>query len=327
MRFQKLEVLEKHFKEAYPKHLSLIYGVACAEESERKKILSSLAQRLAKQCDLKKCTFLTEALEHLNSSSFFSEKIAAVLDGIDSLGKEELDLLMRYVKFPNPKGHLILGAANPKAFSELYRIGKKEMVVLDLSKEKPWEEKERLQNWVKNTLARARKKIDADALEHFLHRLPSDRLLLEQELEKLICYLGEKENVSRSDIETICCFSEEINFFKLARDLVWEQKNLPPPLTDIGSLLLLIGSLRSQYELGLKMSALLRKKASREEIHLAFPKLWPKALEQMMQITAQKGGIYFKKGMQALYDLEFGLKTSQGKPETLFARFCMKNLS
>ncbi|NGX48263.1 MAG: hypothetical protein K1000chlam3_01654, partial [Chlamydiae bacterium] len=31
---------------------------------------------------------------------------------------------------------------------------------------------------------------------------------------------------------------------------------------------------------------------------------------------------YFRKALLALYDLELGLKTSLGKPEILFTRFC-----
>ena len=122
MKFQKLESFEKHFKEAYPKHLSAIYAVICGQESERKKILASLTHLLEKECDLKRCHLVKEALEQLNSGSLFSGKVAAVVD----MGEDaEIELLSKYIAAPNPKGHLILGAGASKNITPLYAAGKK----------------------------------------------------------------------------------------------------------------------------------------------------------------------------------------------------------
>lgn len=322
MKFQKLEVLEKHFKEAFPKHLCAIYVIIAPQESERKKILASLAQKLEEQCDLKKCSLLTDAIEHLNAASLFAGKMAAVFDGVDLLVKGELDLLSHYIKAPNPQGHFILGAASAKCIDALYKMGKKEMVVLDLSKEKPWEEKQRLQRWVVQTLAANSRRISPDAVEALFERLPNDRLILQQELDKLLCYVGDRPEITRSDIEAICSISSELNFFQLARELIWNEVKTLPTISDVGILLPLIGQLRNQLEMGLKMVALCKRGISKDEISKAFPRLWPKALQQVYEGAQRKGESYFRKGLLALYDFEFGLKTSLGKPEILFTLFC-----
>ena len=322
MKFQKLEALEKHFKEAFPQHLSSIYAVICPGESERKKILTSITQMLERECDLKKCSLLKDAIEHLSGASLFSGKVAAVFDGVDLLVKGELELLSKYVQSPNSGGHLLLGVANAKCFTALYKVGKKEIVVLDLSKEKPWEEKQRLQKWVVQILGRRKKKITPDANEAFFERLPNDRLLMQQELDKLLCYIGDRVEITRADIEMICCVSDEMNFFQLARDLVWGEKCSSPTITDLSILLPLVGQLRYQLEMGLKMAALMKRGANRDEISEAFPRLWPKALEEALNGVNKKGESYFRKALLALYDLELGLKTSLGKPEILFTRFC-----
>lgn len=324
MRFQKLEVLETHVKEAFQRHLSPIYGVICPSEGERKKILKDLSQKLSIPSDTQKFALFKEAIQHLSSASLFSEKVCAIFDGVEFLSKKELELLIQYVKSPNSKGHLILGAGDPKVFNEIYKIGKKEMVILDLSKEKPWEKKERLRGFVLQKLGADRVKIAPDALELFIEGTLGDRLLMEQEIDKLLCYLGSRKQITKTDLEMISCFSEELNIFQWARDLVWEGKAALSIPGDLSILLPLIGQLRHQLEMGLKMSALLQKETSDQEIAKAFPKLWPKALQQVMQGAKEKGGSYFQKGLCALYDLEFGLKTSLCKPEILLAQFMAK---
>lgn len=324
MKFQKLEPFEKHFKEAFPQHLSAVYAVVCAHDNERKKVIEGLMQQLEKETDLKRCHQVKDALAHLNGGSLFSGKVGAVFDGVDQILDSELELLTQYIAAPNPQGHLILGASSGKNITALYNKGKKEIVVLDLSAEKPWEEKQRLQKWLVQLVHSQKKQIAADAVEAIFERLPCDRLLLSQEMEKLICYVGEKTAITKGDVETICSTSVEHNFFQIAQQLVWGGLKTPPDFNDISTLLPLIGLLRNQLEMGLKMAVLIKKGATQEEVGAAFPRLWPKALQQCFDGAKQKGIDVFKSGLRHLFDLEFGLKTSLGKPEILFTIFASK---
>ncbi|NGX38333.1 MAG: hypothetical protein K1000chlam2_01506 [Chlamydiae bacterium] len=327
MKFQKLEVFEKHFKEAYPQHLSSAFVVVCSRESERKKILASVIHMLEEMTDFKRCFLIKDALEHLNAGSLFSGKMGAIFDGVEGLLKAEVELLAHYLKAPNPEGHLVLGAANAKAVNDLYKKAKKEMVVLDLSGEKPWEEKQRLSKWVVQTLHAKQKKVSPEAVDALLGRLPGDRLLLQQELDKLTCYVGERSEVTKGDVEAICSASDEQNLFQIAQGLVWGQQQSVAQVKDISQLLPLVSQVRNQLEMGLKMTALLKVGSSSEEIAKAFPRLWPKALQQCLEGARKKGSDFFKRGLLSLFDLEFGLKTNLGRPDVLFAIFSAKILS
>lgn len=323
MKFQKLDLLEKNFQ---PSQLSPIYVVICPQEGERKKILEGLFEKLQSMCDAKKCLTIQDAIAHLQNGSLFSGKVASYFDGLDQLIKGEMELLSEYVRSPNPSGHLLLGSANAKSTTELYKIGKKEMVILDLSKEKPWEEKDRLTRWVALTFTKAKKQISPDAVATLLERLPSDRLLLQQEIDKLLCLCADRAEVTRKDVETISSVSLEMNLFHLARELVWGQRKTIPNLTEVSFLIPLVSQLRSQMEIGLRMGALLKKRASQEEIAGSFPRLFPKALIEAQEGTLRKGESFFRKGLLDLFELEFGLKTSLARPEVLFTRFCASSL-
>ncbi|MBS0629963.1 MAG: hypothetical protein JSS30_07075 [Verrucomicrobia bacterium] len=322
MKFQKLEAFEKHIKEAFPHHLSAVYVVVCSQESERKKILSSITQLLEKEADLKRCHQVKDALGHINGGSLFSGKSAAVLDSVELFLESEIQLLSRYVSSPNPQGQLILGSATGKVITSLYEKGKKEMVILDLTQEKPWEEKQRLQKWLVQTIHAQKKQIAPDAVEALFERLPSDRLYLSQEIEKLICYIGERSGITRADIDAICSSSIDYNFFQIAQQMVWGGLKSVPELNDVSTLLPLIGLLRNQLEMGLKMAVLTKKGATQEEISSAFPRLWPKALQQCVDGARHLGIGYFQRGLIHLFEFELGLKTSAGKPEVLFTILC-----
>lgn len=300
--------------------------VICPQDGERKKILEGLFEKLQRICDAKKSLTIQDAIAHLQGGSLFSGKVASYFDGLDQLVKGEMELLSQYVRSPNQDGHLLLGSTNLKSTTDLYKIGKKEMVILDLSKEKPWEEKDRHTKWVAVTFTKAKKRIGPQAVATLLQRLPSDRLLLQQEIDKLLCFCADKEEITQKDVEAISSISLEMNLFHLARELVWGQGKVIPNLSDISFLIPLVSQLRSQMEIGLKMGALLRRKASQEEISKSFPRLFPKALIEAQEGSLRKGEAYFRNGLLDLFELELGLKTSLARPEVLFTRFCAKSL-
>lgn len=319
MKFQKLSAFEKHFKEAYPKHLSPIYVVVCPQESERKKILSTLASLLLPHADFKRCSQIQEAIEHLNSGSLFSTQMAAEFNGIDQLLKGEMELLGRYIGAPNRGACLVLSSSRMKEVSSLYLKGKQEMVILDLSSEKPWEEKERLRSWIAQVVASEKKRIAPEAIEEMLVRLGSDRILLEQELNKLFCFVKSRQEITLSDVRLLCSEGGEEAAYPLARALVWEGKGFRSEGVEVAFCLQLVGAIRSQLEIGLKMSALLKK--GEGEIATAFPRLFPKQLTQCIEGTKRRKEPFFKKALVALFELELGLKSSKGRADILLSQF------
>ena len=324
MKFQKTLPFEKHFKDSLPHHLSPIYIVVCPMEGERKKLLSSLVSIIERDADFKRASTARAAIEHLRASSLFSGKMGALFDGVDQLLKGEMEPLLRYVSSPSPSSILILGASSSKNVSDLYKIGKKEMVILDLSLEKPWEAKERITRYIIQLVRSQKKEILPSAIESMFEMIPLDRLLMQQEVEKLITFIGEKKEIDREDVKAICSISLEENPFQLAQTIAFGTLDKVPKLEEISILLPLVSSLRSQLEMGLKMTALLAKGASKEEMGLAFPKLWPKALESCLDGARKRGSPFFKKALLALFDFELGLKSSKAKPATLFTLFCAR---
>lgn len=169
MKFQQLSAFEKHLEKAAPDHLSRVYLVAAPCSFERKRISETISAAIRHK-EKKTCVLSFDAasgwaaaIEELRTICSLSGPgfRIVVLNEADKLKKSALDVLSAYVSKPSSHVYLILSAASAKPFAELYERGKKELVVCDLSAEKPWERKERLKAQLVKMAALEKK--DADA--------------------------------------------------------------------------------------------------------------------------------------------------------------------
>jgi len=322
MKFEKLETFERNVKDSFPNHLSPIYLIVSPQEGERKKILGSLTTLWEKECDLQRSPNLLSALFHVRSGSLFSQKMAAVFETNEILTKDEIKALIEYAKQPSPVGYLLLALSSAKQAKELYQKGKQEVVFLDLSSEKPWEEESRRKKWIVQKVIASKKKISPQAVELLAASFPANRLLLDQELNKLLCYLGERETIEQNDVIALCSPISEQNLFHMARDLVWRRFSKVPSRCELSLLLPLVGQLRYQLELGLKMISSIQRGEGQEQMAKRFAMLRPKALAEYAQVVRARKQAFFKEGLKRLFALEYGIKTSRSKPEVLFTQFC-----
>lgn len=319
MKFQKLEPFEKNVRDSFPEHLSSVYLIASPKESERKKILFSLEALLSKGADVKRCERIEEALSHLNHTSLLSSRTIALFDGLEELSKAELESLCSYLTSPSPSSVLLLASSGAKNANALYKKGKKELVYLDLLSEKPWDEKARLEKWVLQMVRKEKLSIAPDALRTLFERIPPDRLLLEQELEKLFCFC--EREIGRADVEMLCAPLIEPKPYQVAQEIAFGSGAGGYEVGDVSSGLALASLLRSQFEMGLKMASMVQRGVGREEIQASFPRVWPKAFDACMRRVQEKGAPYFKRGLLALFSFELGLKSAAAKPSVLFTRF------
>lgn len=320
MKFQKYDAFENHFTQSFPEHLSAVYLIIQADEQERKQIFHTLVHKLKQVSDFQKFYSLEEALVHLSNGSLFFNKVSALYDGVEELTDKEQERLLAYLQHPNPVGHLILGAKNSKNVAELYQKGKKELVLLDLSQEKPWDQLDRFKKWVVQLVIGEKKQITPDAVEALFERIPPDRALLQNEMEKLLSYIGERKQITRKDVEALCSPSQELNLFKTSEQLIWGGLEEMPDCEPLS----ILGLMRYQLEMGLKMACLLKRGESETSIGARFPKVRPKQLQNYLLKAHTRGIDYFKRGLLSLFDLEWKLKSSQGDSQQQLTLFYAK---
>ncbi len=262
---------------------------------------------------------LDDLLQELNTPSLFGGRSVVFFDEIQSL--KPLTPLIHYISSPTANATLILGATSMKPLADLYQKGKKEMVVLDLSEEKPWDKERRLQDFL---IANARlqgKNISSDVASFLTEKIGPDMAALSQELDKLICFTNERPSISLSDAKTLTSSLAQVNSWQLAEKVIWHKQvhSIHDKLSDLSFSLLFVGQLRYHLQLGYKISSLLTQKKPVSDIAKLFPQI--RSLDKYLPIAKERQASYFHQGLLSLYQMELSLKSTQLDPSALFDQF------
>jgi hypothetical protein len=86
----------------------------------------------------------------------------------------------------------------------------------------------------------------------------------------------------------------------------------------------IIPSLRSQLEMGLKISELLAADTPRGEWAAFLPRAWPKMLEKRSAQAMKLGRSFFKNGLDLLFQIELLSRTGAGREGALLDLFRMR---
>lgn len=332
MKYQNWVSFEKHLNEAAPHHLSLVYLAVTSCSYERKKIFHEIVkaiQKKDKETSIESYdtaeTSIDTVIDQLNSLPLFSGFRVVTLDGIDKLKKEGLESLATYSQRPSPFCFLILGASTAKNLTALYQKGKKEVIALDLSDEKPWDRKSRLERHLFLVAQKEGKSLNPDAAAYLLDHIGLNLANLEQEMLKLLCFVGERQKIGLDDVRKICPTEKSSNSWQLAESVIWETSLVKTePLIDLSWLLAFIGQLRYQLQTGCQIASYLEQKMTPDEIGRLFPQMRGGLLDKRIASIKKLKTSYFRSSLHLLFDIELTAKNSSLSPALLLDLFLAK---
>jgi DNA polymerase-3 subunit delta len=304
MRYQNVKAFQKHLGSAAPHHLCRVYLIAVPDDFERRCLLDELVSLLLvpDQPLLRLSAVdstLSEIFTAIDSPSLFAPEPIALVDEMEKLSKKNgqgfLDLLAR----PQLTGYLILGS---RGKTVLYQAVEKCGAILDLCEEKPWEKEKRLAEQLFERARQAGKRLAPNVPQLLFDRVDKDSALLAQEIDKLICFTGDRSTIEQADVLQISAASRTHTLWQTAEEIVWEGGDLQ--VIDSSSLYGLLPAFRSQFQLGLKISSLLESQIPISEMSARLPKIWPKVLDKRTSQAARLGSSYFRKGLDLLFRIE-----------------------
>ncbi len=346
MKYHNLRSFQKHLASAAPEHLCRCYLIAIPDDYERAKAIGAIRSYLssseATEC-LAKCeekpNLQSQALrpgcslaaqpivfngaegsvraiaDALLSPTLFGGEPVVLVDEAEKMDKKELQAFSDLVGNMRLYGYLLCGQRSKTILNASFEKGG---VVLDLTEEKPWDKEKRLAEQLFERAANGGKRLAADAAPLLFERLGFDAALLDAELDKLICYAGDRPTIERSDIFRISPHSRTQTLWMAAEEIVWEGGS---PSLDAGSFHGLIPTLRSQLTLGMKIASLAASQTPREEWSAHLPKIWPKTLEKRSAQAIKLGVSYFQKGLDLLFEIELLSRTGQTNEAALLDLF------
>jgi DNA polymerase-3 subunit delta len=328
MKYTTIKALEKHLAESAPLPIYLILG---KEAFERKQAVDLLISKLLKKEDNPElsCKILDgdrldieELMQELNTFGFFAKFRIVLIQNADKLSKPITEELESYFANPNPTICLILSAITINHATNFYKKGEKVGISLEFLEEKPWEKEKTMKDWV-NTLALAEgKTIDQQAVQVLLKQIGTDQALIQQEMEKLFCYVGDKQQISLQDISAVCTHVNVETAWQLGeaifkRDAPNALRISKALLSDGVAVFALIRQIRSQLQTEYQISTLLAQGTNTDQISRKFPYMRGQILERHLQMAQQYGTARFKKAMLKIDEIELLAKNSSTDPEVL----------
>jgi len=319
MRYQSLKAFEKHLADSSPRHLCKCYLIQVADSGERAKVMSLLLRYcLAPEGQLLRMegdeANLPQLFDALQSRSLFGGETVVVLDLCDKLGKKEAEGLGEFLEKGSLAGSLMLGASGKTVLAKaVEKLG----VILDLSEEKPWDRDKRIGEGLQARAQSAGKRLGVGVVPLLFERLGNEVVLLDSEIDKLICYTGERLMIECADVLQISSASKMYSLWQMAEDLVWGEGTMVESEAFHG----LIPSVRAQLQLGLKLATFLAEGTAIQCGAPHFPKMWPKLLEKRKEQAAQKGMVFFQRGLDLLFKVELLSRTGSSQVEALFDLF------
>ncbi len=252
-------------------------------------------------------------MDELESGSLFSTQRAVLLRGAERLPTAIAQELARYCERPNLNVTLVMTAAT-RPHATLYKAVE---VTVDIAAPKPWEEERAIAEWLAGEARQRGKQLTA--APQLVATVGSDKLLLIQELEKLITFVGDAPAIDGAAVTALAVGMPTAAVWSLGQAIlagdacravrVWRDlaaQRVAP--------LAVVATLRSQINKGLTLASMAARGATRQEMGKALPQLRDKALYRSLQEAQGYGVARLREALLHLSALELQLK-NQKLPE------------
>ncbi|MCB1111495.1 MAG: DNA polymerase III subunit delta [Chlamydiia bacterium] len=338
MKYSNLRAFEKHLEGAAQHHFSPVYLIACSDSYQREEAVDILNKRLLcniSDRSLALKTFSADSVsfaslfDELDTMGFLVEKRIVLVNQADKAGKQVADGLLNYIERPNKGTYLVLVCNSIKKNTKLYKSAEKAGVILDIPEEKPWQKEKTMVSWIIEHVGKEGKRIDPHAAQHLIHQLGTDQALLNNEILKLVCYVGDRPMINMDDV---CAVSTSINIedgWKLGeavfkRDVKGALRISKALIDDGVALLVLLRQLRSQFQTDFEVCCILKNGGNANDVAKEFPYMKGFILERHVTMARHYGMESFKKGILAIDDTELQAKNSVMDDSFLAERLIVK---
>jgi len=338
VKYTNLRAFEKHLESSAPNLFSHVYLISAKEAFDRKTAADRTHFHLLKgiknsEMCLKhmdgESLSLDELFGELSSISFFAERLVVIVQNADKLKKNITVALEGYMAKPNSSTYLILVTPGLTSTTNFYKKIEKEGIILDVAQEKPWEKEKNLTEWVASFISATGKTIAPNMCQLLVKQIGTDQTLLQNEIEKILCYIGERPSITAQDISAICTSVNIETVWQLGEAIF--QRDAPQALKigktlirDGTPLLALLKQVRSQFQTEYQICCILAGGGTSRDVSAQFPYMKGFILEKHVQAAQAYGLKRFKIGLLSLDETEVKAKNSGADPELLAELLLLK---
>jgi len=311
MRYSNLQAFEKHLSSAAPLHLASLYLLIIEDRFQRK----AIAQRLSKVLQSSQSETLTFDEENvdfhavvgeLKSLSLFARRKIIWLDLGEKNSTAFLKSLLSALTQLPPDVYFIISLASLAQNTSFFKQAEKSGVILEISDEKKsWEKEKNALEWVQGYVAQNGKRISADVCQYFVKHVGSTPGLLQNELDKLFCYVNDRSQLTLQDVQEICVATSSESAWQLGDALfqrdAYNAIRITKALLDSGTAFFaLLRQIRHQVQTMACISSIITQKKNTEEITRLFPYMKGGLLDRNIRTAQSCGFGYLEKALSAI---------------------------
>lgn len=197
-----MQVIKEHIKKKQYKPVYLLYGT---EDYLKRLYKEKLKDAMLDGSDSMNYTYfegkgidLNQVMEISETLPFFFERRLVIIENSDLF--KSANNFGDYVKRMPETTHIVFVEKEIDKRNKLYKIVKEKGTISEMN----GMNEKNLILWMVSILNHNNKKATQNTLLYLLNKVGADMDLLVQELEKLICYVGEKEVIETYDMDAIC---------------------------------------------------------------------------------------------------------------------------
>ncbi len=269
--------------------------------------------------------------DQLLTKSLFSPQRLFWIKHADKIKKDLVEEISQYLSKPVVGHYILMTASSIPKTSLLYKKIEKEGIILDLPELKPWENEKRLVEWVGHYISSKRKVISFPVSQALVRSVGQQQTLLTSELDKLLCYIGDRNEITLQDVHIICSHFECETIWKLgeaifslhaanALNILSQLMREDPPFLPF------LRQIRAQFQTELQICSLLASGHTGAQVSEQFPYMKGQILEKHIQMARHYGMDRFLNGLLAIDAIEMESKTSS-HDEKLLAELLILQLT
>lgn len=338
MKYTNLQAFEKHLADAGPNHFAEIYLITAKDPFERKQATDLLTTKLLaknpspelalKTFDASKCE-VGDILQELSSLSFFADQRVIVVQYGHKLNANSLKSLVSYLQHPAKAIQLVIAAETMTKTTKFYKTWEKVGVILELVEEKAWAKEKTLTAQIMAKLQKQGKSIDPQACQLLLQQIGPQAGLIHQEIEKLLCYIDDRDQIKVQDVAKLCGSVNVEDGWKLG-DAIFNgdagrSLQISKGILDSGvSLIGLLRQVRQQLQTKFQICSILASGGHPGDVSTLFPYMRGRILDNNIQQARRYGMARFRRSILALDATELASKSSATSHDTLLERLLVK---
>jgi DNA polymerase-3 subunit delta len=266
---------------------------------------------------------IRDILAHASAFPMMADRRVVLVRDVDRLGEKALELLAHYLDRPSPTTVLLLAGTKPDLRRKAFAAVRKKGMAFAFDELRDYQ----LPDWIVHRVGKRGGTIDAETAKLLAAYVGSSLRDIDNELDKLFLYIGERTVITQNDVAAVVGFSREYSVFELQnaigrRDARRSVEILERMLEANEPVPLILSSLTNYFAKLWLIGDQIRRGTKHAEV-AALAKIPPYYLKDYLQTLERytpeeiEGSFH----QLALADQQF--KTSGADIKTILHRFCI----